>query len=341
MHCCSTHQCSKLYTHCRHCSPYTDQKTANRKIKSELQKILKTDLHTITCRAKQAHIKRRQEYDPTRGEGQQNKKRRTVGEMGNLQNFPCLTEEMFCCYACPVPEERPHRIQMAGIENSGFPEQLISLPNPNLLEPLVTFETKKLIFSPDGDGNARTRDERISLEKADIQNKQMIPVSMMGRDESFLRNLLWLCGGSQVVLWGVGNGMLPWVCLHMRIPILCIFENELHKDTIQKHILDKIEKVMDDPADKRFYKTDGELGVTTEEPAKTAGAGGKTQPKGKPQTGPVKDKPVEEPSESENSSSSQSPSSSSEKKTKKTKKEDKKDDKKDDIVKKVKKPKKE
>ena len=138
MQCCSTHQCSKLYTHCRHCSPYTDQKTANKKIKSELQKIPKTDLHTITCRAKQSHIKRRQEYDPTRGEGQQNKKRRTVGEMGNLSNFPCLTEEMFCCYACPVPEERPHRIQMAGIENSGYPEQIISLPNPNLLEPLVT-----------------------------------------------------------------------------------------------------------------------------------------------------------------------------------------------------------
>ena len=138
MHCCSTHQCSKLYTHCRHCSPYTDQKTANKKIRSELVKIPKTDLHTITCRAKQAHVKRRQEYDPTRREGQQSKKRRTVDQMGNLQNFPCLTEEMFCCYACPVPEERPHRIQMAGIENSGYPEQIISLPNPNLLEPLVT-----------------------------------------------------------------------------------------------------------------------------------------------------------------------------------------------------------
>ena len=321
MHCCSTHQCSKLYTHCRHCSPYTDQKTANKKIKTDLQKIPKTDLHTITCRAKQAHVKRRQEYDPTRREGQQSKKRRTVDQMGNLQNFPCLTEEMFCCYACPVPEERPHRIQMAGIENSGFPEQLISLPNPNLLEPLVTFETKKLIFSPDGDGNARTRDEKISLEKADIQNKQMIPLSVMGRDESFLRNLLWLCGGSQVVHWGVGNGMLPWVCLHMRIPILCIFENELHKDTIQKHVLDKIEKLMDDPADKRFYKTDGELGVTTEESEKKIPLS-KGSPKGKPQK-PVK--PVEEPSGSENSGSSQSSSSSSEKKTtKKTKPDDKK-----------------
>ena len=185
---------------------------------------------------------------------------------------------------------------------------------------MVTFETKKLIFNPDGDGNARTRDETIRLEKADIQNKQMIPLSVNGRDESFLRNLLWLCGGSQVVLWGVGNGMLPWVCLHMRIPILCIFENEMHKETIQKHILDKIEKVMDDPTDKRFYKTDGELGVATEEPPKkNAGA----KPKGKTQK---KDNPgpTQEPStESENSGSSQSDSSSSEKKTKKTKKDDK------------------
>ena len=95
-----------------------------------------TDLRTVTCRAKQSHIKRRQDYDPSQGEG--GDKKRQKGEMGNLSNFPGITEEMFLAYSSPVPEEREHRTPMPGIENSGYPEQLISLPNPNLLEPLVT-----------------------------------------------------------------------------------------------------------------------------------------------------------------------------------------------------------
>ena len=248
---------------CLFTSSYTGQKTAHKEISTRLKKIPKTDVHIITLRAKQSHIKRRQNYDPI--ERKQDEKRRRIGEICNLKNFPCITEECFLAYTCPVPEEREHKISMPGIENSGFPEQLISLPNPSLLEPLVTMETKKLIFKPDADGNNRIRDQTVSMEKADIANKTMVPLSLMGRDEPYLKNMLWLLGASQVILWGVGNGMLAWVCLNLRIPILCIYENEFHKETIQKHLLEKILVEADKEANKRFYKSDGDLGVGSAE----------------------------------------------------------------------------
>jgi len=227
-----------------------------------MQKIPQTDLHQVTCRAKQAHIKRRQDYDPHTHKQMRDEKRRRIGEICNLKNFPCLTEACFLAYTCPVPEERQHKIPMPGIENSGFPEQLISLPNPSLLEPLVTMENKKLIFNPDADGNNRTRDENVSLETADVANKTMVPLSLMGRDEAYLKNMLWLLGASQVILWGVGNGMLAWVCLNLRIPILCIYDNERHKDVIQKHLLQKILVEADKESNKRFYKSNADLGVS-------------------------------------------------------------------------------
>ena len=218
---------------------------------------LNTELQTVSLRPKQAHVKRRQDYGPSRGD----EKRRRTGEMGNLRTFPSITEECFLAWTCPVPEARPHRIPMAGIENSAFPEQVISLPNPNLLEPLVTMKDKKLIFNPDADGNNRTRDDSVSLEKPDVEDKQLVPLSLMGRDRDYIENKLWLVGASQIILWGVGNGMWPWVCLRMRIPILCIYGKELHKDVIEKHILEKIMVEADKKSNQRFYKSDTDLGV--------------------------------------------------------------------------------
>jgi len=303
------------------------QRSANKKIRSEVQKIPKTDVKQVTCRARQDHVKRRQEYDPAKGENG-DKRRRKTGEFGDLSNFPGISEVCFMAFSCPVPEERNHRITMPGIENSGYPEQVIPLPNPNLLQPLVSMETKKAIFKVDADGNTRIRDEKVALEKGDVAGKTMVPMSFMGRDEEYLKNLLWLLGISQVVLWGVGNGMLAWVCLRLRIPILCVYENELHKETIQKFLLEKIDGAMDDPAQKRFYKTDAELGVSTPgESLKT------TKPKQESlkslSEAPPKQeskKPKSQKSSSSSSSGQKSSSESSDKKsstkklTKKTKK---------------------
>ena len=65
-------------------------------------------------------------------------------------------------------------------QNSGYPEQLISLPNPNLSEPRVTMETRKLIFKPEADVNTRIRDEKNTLEKPNIDGKVMVPLSLEG-----------------------------------------------------------------------------------------------------------------------------------------------------------------
>ena len=64
--------------------------------------------------------------------------------------------------------------------------------------------------------------------------------------------------------------MLPWVCLQLRIPIVCIYESQGHKQVIEKHLLEKIVKQMDDKTDVRWWKSDEDLGVTpSEEEEKT------------------------------------------------------------------------
>lgn len=99
----------------------------------------------------------------------------------------------------------------------------------------------------------------------------------MGRDEEYLENQMWLIGVSQAILWGVGNGMLAWVCLKLRIPIVLVFDNELHKEVINAFLLKKLEEAMNDPNNQRFYKSDVILGVETEDSSAVAVAKAKAK----------------------------------------------------------------
>ena len=192
----------------RHPMSFQGQRNAYKKLLADLLKFPKNEVRVVVNRAKQAHVKRRQEFDPKQAAAAKSNKRPRIGEMCDMSNCPGSEEHCIMAFSGPIPEQRTHRTPMAGIENSGYPQQLISLPDPNQLEPKVMMECKKLIFKPDADGNARVRDVTVSLEKADIASKVMVPISYLGRDEEYMKNLLWLLGVSQVILWGVGNGML-------------------------------------------------------------------------------------------------------------------------------------
>jgi len=77
---------------------------------------------------------------------------------------------------------------------------------------------------------------------------------------------MWILGISQAIQWGVGNGMLAWVCLKLRIQIVLLFDSELHKEVVMKHLKAKVIEAMNDSSNKRFYKSDAVLRVDT--PAK-------------------------------------------------------------------------
>ncbi len=156
---------------------------------------------------------------------------------------------------------RDHRTTMPGIEDSEYPEQVISLPDPEKLEPKVTMSVKKQVFRADADGNTKLRDKAVTLEKADVEDDLKVPLSLQGRDEEVLGNQLWLVGASQIILWGAGNGMLNWVALNKRIPMLTIYESEAHKKVIMDFLLMKIKEAMNNPKNGRFYKSDADLGV--------------------------------------------------------------------------------
>ena len=92
-------------------------------------------------------------------------------------------------------------------------------------------------------------------EKPDVDSQLMNPLCTYGRDEKYIMNKLWLDGISAVILYGVGDGMIPWCALQKRIPIMCLYDKELHKSTIETFLLEKITKKMEEatPQDTRWY----------------------------------------------------------------------------------------
>ena len=102
----------------------------------------------------------------------------------------------------------------------------------------------------------------MKTEKPDVDLKSMSPLSTYGRDEQYIMNKLWLDGISSLILYGVGDGMVPWCALQKRIPIMCLYDKELHKKTIEVHLLGKIIEKMEGalPTDARWYRTAAQLG---------------------------------------------------------------------------------
>ena len=102
----------------------------------------------------------------------------------------------------------------------------------------------------------------MKTEKPDVDIKTMSPLSTYGRDEQYIMNKLWLNGISSLILYGVGDGMIPWCALQKRIPIMCLYDKELHKSTIEVFLLEKIIKKMEEatPQDTRWYRTNAQLG---------------------------------------------------------------------------------
>jgi hypothetical protein len=104
--------------------------------------------------------------------------------------------------------------------------------------------------------------KKMKTEKPDVDVESMSPLSTYGRDEKYIMNKLWLDGISSLILYGVGDGMVPWCALQKRIPIMCQYDRELHKKTIEVFLLEKIIEKMEKatPKDARWYRTAAQLG---------------------------------------------------------------------------------
>lgn len=104
-------------------------------------------------------------------------------------------------------------------------------------------------------------------DRSDVDLKSMSPLCTYGRDEEYIMNKLWLNGISSIILDGVGDGMIVWCALKNRIPIMCLYDREIHKKTIEAFLQDKIMKKMEEatPSDTRWYRTNAQLGCRENE----------------------------------------------------------------------------
>ena len=193
---------------------------------------------------------------------------------------------------------------------------------------------------------------QVSTEKPDVDGKSMNPLSTLGRDEDMVTNRLWQGGTSIIILEGVGDGMIPWCGLKLRIPTLCIYNSELFKSTIEKFLLEKVVKAMTEalPTDTRWYRTNAQLmcrepddeATRAKEAAAAAAAAAKAKAKALPKAAPTpkaaalpagpegKKGGKKRSSSSSGGSGSASASSGSSNGSKKSRKEDKKHKKKKD-----------
>jgi hypothetical protein len=169
--------------------------------------------------------------------------------------------------------------------------------------------------------------QQVKTEKPDVDLKTMSPLCTYGRHEDYIMNKLWLNGISSLILEGVGDGMVPWCALQLRIPIMCVYEKELHKKTIEEFLFEKILKKMEEatPKDARWYRTDAQLGCRDGEDnaagaaaakAKAAAAAAKAKAAALAKA-PAK-RPIEDAGKEESSSNEESSSSQKSKKSKKT-----------------------
>ena len=101
----------------------------------------------------------------------------------------------------------------------------------------------------------------MTTERSDKDHNSISPLCTYGRHEDFINNKLHLLGASSIILHGVGDGMIAWCALQKRIPIMCIYDKQLHKKTIEDFLTQKIVKKITEasPTDTRWYRTNTQL----------------------------------------------------------------------------------
>ena len=99
----------------------------------------------------------------------------------------------------------------------------------------------------------------------DITEK--VALCTYGRDEEYINNKLWINGISSIILFGAGDGMILWCALQKRIPIMVLYDSELHKSTLETFLVGKIQQKMEEaaPGDARWWRTNAQLGCRAEE----------------------------------------------------------------------------
>ena len=107
-----------------------------------------------------------------------------------------------------------------------------------------------------------------------------------GRDEEYIMNKLWINGISSIILFGAGDGMIIWCALQKRIPIMVLYDSELHKSTLETFLVEMIQQKMEEaaPGDARWWRTNAQLGCRAEDSGAVPGVQPQAKPKPKAKT---------------------------------------------------------
>lgn len=214
------------------------QLKASPKIQKKLDSISGTTWRKTGMIGVQAHLERRLFQSKTGEPLPSDPKHHLAGLPGSI-------EESFDMYAGSLPERKPW-VHTFGLPGDNFsPYEIVPLRNPLKSEPRVSMAIKRQILPPDQDqatGDNSVRDEEVqAIQPDEVDPKQFTPLLTYGRAEEYLENKMSMLGTSSAIVYGVGDGMIPYICLKNKIPVLLIFGRHpggaTHQQVIQKHLV--------------------------------------------------------------------------------------------------------
>ena len=214
------------------------QSKATPKIQKKIDSIRGTTSRKTGMIGLQSHIERRLYKSKTAEE-------LPSGPEHHLTGLPGGYEESFDVYAGSLPERKPwlHTFGLPGDNFSTY--EIVPLRNPLKSEPRVSMAVKRAIFPPDQDqaaGDNSIRDEEVqTIQPDEVDPKQFTPLLTYGRAAKYIENKMSMLGTSSAIVYGVGDGVIPYVCLKNKIPVLLIFGRQpggaTHKRVIQEHLV--------------------------------------------------------------------------------------------------------
>ena len=119
------------------------------------------------------------------------------------------------------------------------------------------------VFS-DGQGREMVADKAAEIVQAETSPDVETVLFSYDRCEALYLEFLHISWAKAVVDFTPGNGTFALACIKARIPILVIARNAHHKAVLLTHFKATLTDRIADSADARFFRTDVELGLSTD-----------------------------------------------------------------------------
>ena len=219
----------------------------------------KLDVVTLELFPKQETLQLRRDF-ALRAKGERKRKISSFSALSKVYG----NETMYFASNYVDMQERENKyVHSGGFETSRNPFLPIGLVDPNTLGPILKQATKQKIFDiyGDGSGNDFAADNPPERVTPDVPSDADAPLCHFERSEEVYLNVLHTTWAATVIDFSPGGGYLALACVRLRIPIVLVVKNSVHKEVLHDFIVCEVKRAMENAGDSRYFRTPADLGV--------------------------------------------------------------------------------